>query len=90
MSEALLQKLKEENLLKHHKLRTDTTVVESDIHHPTDATLLQDGVKVITCLMQKVRQVASHAAQGFEDRTAEVKETILSIAMWIAMMIKPQ
>lgn len=70
MNEALLQKLQEDTLLKHRKLRTDTTVVESDIHHPTDATLLQDGVKVM----------ASQAAQGFEDRTAEVKEKILSIA----------
>jgi len=80
MNEALLHKLKEMQVLKHRKLRTDTTVVESDIHHPTDATLMQDGVKAITRLMQKVRQVASHAAQGFEDRTAEVKEKILSIA----------
>ena len=80
MNEALMQKLKEMQVLKHRKLRTDTTVVESDIHHPTDATLMQDGVKVITRLMQVVRRTASHAAQGFEDRTAEVKEKILSIA----------
>jgi IS5 family transposase len=80
LNEALLHKLKEKAVLKHRKLRTDTTVVESDIHHPTDATLLQDGVKVITHLVRKIRQVASHAAQGFEDRTAEIKEKILSIA----------
>ncbi|MCF6094529.1 ISNCY family transposase [Microaerobacter geothermalis] len=79
INEALLEKLKEREILKHRKLRTDTTVVESDIHHPTDATLLQDGVKVITRLVQKIRKVASHAAQGFEDRTSEIKEKILSI-----------
>lgn len=62
------------------KFRTDTTVVESDIHHPTDATLLQDGVKVITRMIQKIRKVASHAVQGFNDRKAEVKEKILSFA----------
>ncbi|BCJ88614.1 hypothetical protein skT53_35990 [Effusibacillus dendaii] len=80
INEALLQKLKEKEVLKHRKLRTDTTVVESDIHHPTDATLLQDGVRVITRLVQKIRKVASHAAQDFEDRTSEIKEKILSIA----------
>jgi len=80
LNEALLEKLKEKEILKHRKMRTDTTVVESDIHHPTDATLMQDGVKVITRLMKKVRQVVSHAAQGFEDRRADVKEKILSIA----------
>ena len=30
------------------KLRVDTTVVETDIHHPTDNTLLWDVVRVIT------------------------------------------
>ena len=30
------------------KLRVDTTVVETDIHHPTDNTLLLDVVRVIT------------------------------------------
>ncbi len=80
LNEMPLQKLGEEKVLKYRKLRTDTTVVKSDIHHPTDATLLQDGVKVITRLVHKIRKVASHAARGFEDRTREVKENILSIA----------
>jgi IS5 family transposase len=74
-NEALLHKLKEKEILKHRKLRTDTTVIESDIHHPTDATLLRDGVKVITRLVQRIRKVASHAVQGF----GEIKEKILSI-----------
>jgi len=77
---ALVKQCEEKAILKTRKFRTDTTVVESDIHHPTDASLLQDGVKVITRMIQKIRKVASHAVQGFEDRTAEVKEKILSIA----------
>jgi IS5 family transposase len=77
---ALIKQCEEKAILKTRKLRTDTTVVESDIHHPTDATLLQDGVRVITRTIQKIRKIASHAVQGFEDRTAEIKEKILSIA----------
>lgn len=73
-------RLKEKVVLKHRKWRIDTTVVESDIHHPTDATLLQDGVNVITRLARKMRKIASHAVQGFEDRADEIKEKILSIA----------
>lgn len=80
LNELLLQKLDESNVLKHRKFRTDTTVVESDVHHPTDATLLQDGVKVITRLVSKIRKVASHATLSFEDQTKEVKNHILSIA----------
>ena len=33
------------------KLRVDTTVVETDIHHPTDNTLLWDVVRVLTRLL---------------------------------------
>jgi transposase, IS5 family len=32
---------------KGRKLRIDGTVVEANIHHPTDSTLLQDGVRVL-------------------------------------------
>lgn len=80
LNELLLQKLKETEILKHRKFRTDTTVVESDVHHPTDATLLQDGVKVITRLVAKIRKVASEATRSFEDKNKEVKAHILSIA----------
>jgi IS5 family transposase len=27
-------------------MRVDTTVVETNIHHPTDSTLLGDGVRI--------------------------------------------
>lgn len=76
----LLRQLQEKRVLRTRKLRTDTTVMESDIHHPTDASLLQDGVKTMTRLMHQARKVASHAVQGFEDKTREVKSKILSIA----------
>lgn len=80
LNESLLHALKEKQVLRTRKLRTDTTVIESDIHHPTDATLLQDGVRVMNRLMKQVQKVASHAAQGFEDKSREVKTKILSIA----------
>ena len=38
----------EEKLEKGRKLRLDSTVVETDIHAPSDSTLLWDGVRVIT------------------------------------------
>jgi IS5 family transposase len=36
-----------------HWMRTDTTVVESNIHPPLDSTLLWDGVRVLTRIMQR-------------------------------------
>ena len=37
------------------QLRGDTTVVETNIHFPTDSTLLWDGVRVLTRLVGRVR-----------------------------------
>jgi transposase, IS5 family len=36
------------------KLRVDTTVVQTDIHHPTDNTLLWDVVRVVTRLLGRL------------------------------------
>jgi len=80
LNEALVQKLEEKHILKHRKMRTDTAVTESNIHHPTGAGLLQDGVRIITRLVKKVKEVACHAVQGFENRNADIKEKILSMA----------
>lgn len=41
----LIENLKERKLVRGRKLRTDTTVVASDIHYPTDAGLLYDGLR---------------------------------------------
>src|SRR6202035_2951849 len=36
------------------RMRVDTTVVETNVHHPTDSTLLGDGVRVLTRMMKKI------------------------------------
>src|SRR3712207_5260553 len=41
------------------KLRTDGTVVESNIHYPTDSSLLGDGVRVLSRTVKKARQVCA-------------------------------
>jgi IS5 family transposase len=39
------------------KLRVDSTVVETNVHHPTDSRLLGDGVKVISRLLRRAKKV---------------------------------
>src|SRR3712207_6632940 len=39
------------------KLRVDSTVVETDVHHPTDSRLLGDGVRVVSRLLRKAKKV---------------------------------
>lgn len=41
----ILDNLRERKLVRGKKIRTDTTVVASDIHYPTDVGLLYDGLK---------------------------------------------
>ena len=38
----------EKRIVQGRQLRVDTTVVETDIHYPTDSALLGDGVRVLT------------------------------------------
>src|SRR5438477_6072260 len=67
-------------VVQGRKLRVDTTVVETNIHYPTDSTLLNDGVRVLTRVMKKVTAVAGEAGTKLRDRTRSVKRRILEIA----------
>src|SRR5271154_6622571 len=52
------------------KLRVDTTVVETDIHHPTDNTLLWDVVRVLTRLLGRLAEALElRRIAGFCNRT---------------------
>src|ERR1700722_2894367 len=52
------------------KLRVDTTVVESHIHHPTDNTLLWDVVRVLTRLLgQLAKALELRRIAGFRNRS---------------------
>jgi IS5 family transposase len=52
------------------KLRLDTTVVETDIHHPTDNTLLWDVVRVLTRLLGRLAEALGlRRIAGFRDRS---------------------
>ncbi|GFN23397.1 hypothetical protein TAMC210_17140 [Thermanaeromonas sp. C210] len=54
LNKALVQEAREKKIIRGKKLQVDTTVVEANIHHPTDAGLLADGVRVITRTVKKI------------------------------------
>ena len=62
------------------KMRVDTTVVETNIHYPTDSTLLGDGVRVLTRVMKRIGAVAGALGTRFRDRSRAVKLRVLAIA----------
>jgi transposase, IS5 family len=45
-------------VVRGRKMRVDTTVVESNIHYPTDSSLSNDGTRVLTRMMQKIEHKA--------------------------------
>ena len=59
--------------------RGDTTVVETDIHHPTDASLLWDTVRVLTRLLQQLRQLVPHQLPRYPKRTRAAKRRMYEL-----------
>src|SRR4030081_3563908 len=49
----------ERGVISGRKMRVDTTVVEADIHYPTDASLLGDGVRVLTRAMKRIAELTT-------------------------------
>jgi len=70
----------ENQIATGRNMRVDTTVVETDIHYPTDSTLLGDGVRVLTRIMKKVTAVAGKAGTQMRDRSRSAKLKVLAIA----------
>jgi IS5 family transposase len=70
---------KEKGLSPGSKMRVDTTVVETNIHYPTDSSLLGDGVRVLTRVMKKVTKIAGEAGCKLRDRTRSVKHRVMEI-----------
>lgn len=61
------------------KLRVDTTVVETDIHHPTDNTLLWDSVRVITRLVRQLHARLPGWVGPFINRTRRARRRMQEI-----------
>ena len=62
------------------KLRVDTTVVQTDIHHPTDNTLLWDVVRVVTRLIGRLAAAQGRRRiKGFRDRTRSARRRMQEI-----------
>jgi IS5 family transposase len=80
LNERIVEIARRNRIATGRKLRVDTTVVETDIHYPTDSTLLGDGVRVLTRIMKKVGDVAGDVGTRLRDRTRSVKLRVLAIA----------
>ena len=69
----------EEKLEKGRKIRFDATVVETDIHAPSDSTLLWDGVRVITRWLFDGKKFSPQPRYRFSDHRRVMKKRLLTI-----------
>lgn len=70
----------EQKLVAGRKMRVDTTVVESNIHYPTDSSLLGDGIRVLTRTMKRVEEVAGKVGTKVRNRLRSAKKRLIEIA----------
>jgi IS5 family transposase len=62
------------------RFRIDTTVVETNVHYPTDSSLLQDGVRVLTRTMQRASAAMGDARRRVRNRLRSVGRRVLVIS----------
>jgi IS5 family transposase len=67
-------------LVAGRRMRVDTTVVETNVHYPTDSSLLGDGVRVLIRSMKKVGKIAGETGAKLCDCSRSVKLRVLDIA----------
>ena len=61
------------------RFRIDTTVVETNVHYPTDSTLLRDGMRVLTRTMQRASAALGDRSGRIRDRLRSVTRRVLII-----------
>jgi IS5 family transposase len=62
------------------KLKTDTTAVESNIHYPTDSSLLGDGIRVLSRSLARVAAECKSGAVKVVHHARTVKYRLLEIS----------
>jgi IS5 family transposase len=77
--ERLVAMAGERRVVRGRRLRVDTTVVETNIHYPTDSTLLADGVRVLTRTLTRLRTAATAGVVPLRDRTRSVARRVFAI-----------
>jgi IS5 family transposase len=76
----LVEMAQQAGVIQGRKLRVDTTVVETNIHYPTDSSLLGDGARVLTRTMKKIEKQTGGLKRPVRDRRRSVNRRTIAIA----------
>src|SRR6266852_1141825 len=75
----VVQIAREQTVAQGLKLRTDTTAVESNIHYPTDSSLLADSIRVLTRSLKRISAGCQSQALQVIDHHRAAKRRVLEI-----------
>ncbi len=62
-------------------MRRCSSWVESNIHYPTDSSLLGDGTRVLTRTMKKIESKSGGLKRKVRDRMRSIRKRVLAIAL---------
>jgi IS5 family transposase len=75
----LVQQARQSAIATGDKLRTDTTAVETNIHHPSDSSLLSDSLRVLTRSLKRVAAGCQQSHLQAVDHARAAKYRVLEI-----------
>src|SRR3989442_256057 len=88
LNDAVVEAAVDDGLEDGSKLRADTTVVETNIHWPTDATLLWDTVRVLTRLIGRLRDLVPKDVPRFANRKRAARRRMQKLQRMTASQVK--
>jgi IS5 family transposase len=74
MNGVLAQYAKEQDKISHEKLRLDTTVYDTNVHYPTDSSLLWDSFRTLARSLQEIQRELPQLALKHRFHTKKVKK----------------
>lgn len=81
LHERLVALARENGVVQGRKMRVDTTVVETNIHYPTDSSLLGDGARVMTRTMERIEEEAGGLKRKVRNRMRSVGKRMRAISL---------
>jgi IS5 family transposase len=79
INQDLVNYAKDQKIEKGRKVRIDCTVVESNIHPPSDSSLLWDAVRVLSRLLHKVQDNYGVKLSHFQNHQRRAKKRMVAI-----------
>jgi IS5 family transposase len=76
----LAEYAKQEKKISGEKLRIDTTAYETNIHYPTDSSLLWDGFRTLARLLRQIKREHPRLSGRYRFHDKKVKKSMLFVA----------